>query len=193
MKGTARPLQVPGAFWEYNDVRVNRLSLSLLRVFRRPLPEVLRAEVMGPIGASADWQWHPYGNAWVEIDGISMPSVPGGSHWGGGLWMSTRDHARLAQLMLRRGRWGDRQILPGWWIDESVRPCALKPDYGLLWWLNTQGGQCPAAPRTSYAARGAGSNVIWIDPEHDLVAVVRWIDKASAPAFLGLLGESVVE
>src|SRR5262249_18003195 len=34
-KGDARPLQPPGSFWEYNDVRVNRLSLALLRLFRR--------------------------------------------------------------------------------------------------------------------------------------------------------------
>jgi len=39
-KGDARPLQAPGSFWEYNDVRVNRLSLALLRRFRRPLPDV---------------------------------------------------------------------------------------------------------------------------------------------------------
>src|SRR5215472_9837366 len=39
-KGDARPLRAPGAFWEYNDVRVNRLALALLQRFRRPLPEV---------------------------------------------------------------------------------------------------------------------------------------------------------
>ena len=37
-KGDPRPLQRPGEFWEYNDVRVNRLSLALLRRFGRPLP-----------------------------------------------------------------------------------------------------------------------------------------------------------
>lgn len=42
-----------------------------------------------------------------------------------------------------------------------------------------------------YAARGAGSNVIWIDPEHDLVVVVRWIDKASIAGFLELVVKSV--
>jgi hypothetical protein len=44
-----------------------------------------------------------------------------------------------------------------------------------------------SAPETSFAARGAGSNVIWIDPEHDLVAVVRWIDKASLDGFFARL------
>jgi len=189
-KGRPRPLRAPGTFWEYNDVRVNRLALALLRLFRRPLADVLRDAVMDPIGASIDWAWQPYRNSWVEIDGVRMPSVPGGSHWGGGLWMSTRDHARLGLLMLRRGRWAARQVLPAAWIDETTRPCPINPDYGLLWWLNTGRRQFPAAPETCYAARGAGSNVIWIDPEHDLVAVVRWIDKPSVAGFVALILEA---
>jgi len=79
-KGRARPLNPPGTFWEYNDVRVNRLSLCLLQVFRRPLADVLREVVMDPIGASADWAWQPYDNSWIECDGRRLPSVPGGSH-----------------------------------------------------------------------------------------------------------------
>ena len=57
------------------------------------------------------------------------------------------------------------------------RPCALNPEYGLLCWLNTGRRQFPSAPEASFAARGAGSNVIWIDPERELVVVMRWIDK----------------
>ena len=182
-KGTLRPLRPPGALWEYNDVRVNRLSLSLLQRFRRPLPDVLRTEIMDPIGASATWQWKPYRNSWVTIDGVSMPSVPGGSHWGGGLWMSTRDHARFGLLIHRGGRWGDRQLISASWIAEMRRPSALNPEYGLLWWLNTGFRQLPGAPESSYAARGAGSNVIWIDPDHDLVTVIRWIDKPHVAGF----------
>jgi beta-lactamase family protein len=183
-KGTPRPMRPPGTLWEYNDVRVNRLSLSLLQLFRRPLPDVLRDAIMDPLGASASWEWQPYRNAWAEIDGRRMPSVPGGSHWGGGLWMSTRDHARFGLLHARGGRWGNREVLPAGWIDECRRPCAINPQYGLLWWLNTDRTQFPSAPASCFAARGAGSNVVWIDPDHDLVAVVRWIDKASIDGFV---------
>ena len=70
-------------------------------------------------------------------------------------------------------------------------PCPVYSEYGLLWWLNTGRGQFPGASESCYAARGAGSNVIFIDPELDLVAVVRWIDKASLPGFVRLLVESV--
>jgi CubicO group peptidase (beta-lactamase class C family) len=190
-KGQPRPLRPAGTLWEYNDVRVNRLSLSLLQRFRRPLPDVLRESIMDPIGAAADWQWHPYHNSWTDIDGRRLPSVPGGSHWGGGLWMSSRDHARFGLLVHRRGEWAARRLLDPGWIVQMRRPCALNPQYGMLWWLNTDHAQVPSAPASCYAARGAGSNVVWIDPEHDLVVVVRWIDKASLDGFLGRILESV--
>ena len=190
-KGRPRPLRPPGTLWEYNDVRVNRLSLSLLRVFRRPLPDVLREAILDPLGASPHWTWQPYANAWVDIDGVRMPSVPGGSHWGGGLWMSTRDHARFGLLIHRGGGWRGKALLARAWIEAMRRPCPLNPEYGLLWWLNTGRRQFPSAPESCYAARGAGSNVVFVDPEHDLIAVVRWIDKASLDGFLGLVLDSV--
>ena len=189
-KGTPRALRPPGTLWEYNDVRVNRLSLALVHVFREPLDVVLRREVMDPIGASSTWEWQPYRNAWVDIDGRRVPSVPGGSHWGGGLWMSTRDHARFGLLVARGGQWGDRRIVSHAWIDEIRRPCPLNAQYGLLWWLNTGRAALPSAPASSFCARGAGSNVIWIDPDADLVVVARWIDKASLDGFLKLIVES---
>ena len=102
-KGTVRALERPGTRFEYNDVRVNRLALSLLRLLRRPLPEVLREAIMDPIGASDSWVWRGYRNSTVEIDGTRMESVSGGGHWGGGLFISSRDHARVGQLVLRRG------------------------------------------------------------------------------------------
>ena len=160
-------------------------------MFRRPLPETLRREIMEPIGASATWEWMPYDNAWISIDGVRMPSVPGGSHWGGGLWMSTRDHARFGLLVHRGGRWHEREIVPASWITEMRRPCPINPGYGLLWWLNTGHRQVPGAPESSYAARGAGSNVIWIDPDHDLVVVIRWIDKPHVAGFVERVMASV--
>ena len=190
-KGTPRSLRPPGTLWEYNDVRVNRLSLSLLQRFRRPLPDVLREAIMDPIGSANDWEWHAYRNSWTDLDGRRLPSVPGGSHWGGGLWMSTRDHARFGLLMQRGGLWADTRVVDAAWIDEMRRPCPINPGYGLLWWLNTGQISLPSAPASSYAARGAGSNVIWIDPDHDLVVVLRWIDKASVDGLLKLVLESV--
>lgn len=184
LKGTPRTLQAPGTHWEYNDVRVNRLALSLMQLFREPLPDVLRRRIMDPIGASATWRWEGYRNATVTIDGRPMVSVPGGGHWGGGLFIGARDHARVGLLVAADGVWNGRRLLPEGWCAELRRPCAIAPFYGLLWWLNTGRQQYPAAPESSVFAMGWGSHLIWIDPDHDLVSVVRWIDRAHADGFI---------
>jgi CubicO group peptidase (beta-lactamase class C family) len=174
-----RTLQEPGTFWEYNDVRVNRASLALLRVWREALPGVLKREIMDPIGASDTWQWHGYRTSDVEVEGRTVTSVSGGGHWGGGLWISARDLARFGYLHLRRGRWIERQLLSKRWLDLALTPCDQNPSYGYMWWLNTNRRQWPSAPERSFAALGAGSNVVWVDPEHDLVVVLRWIESAA--------------
>ncbi|HJQ61141.1 MAG TPA: serine hydrolase [Vineibacter sp.] len=177
-KGTFRALQKPGAYWEYNDVRVNRLSLSLLQLFREELPSVLKHRLMEPIGASTSWRWDGYRNATVDVAGKTLLSVPGGGHWGGGIVISASDLARLGLLVAADGVWQGRRLLPEGWCAELRRPCAIAPFYGLMWWLNTGRRQYPAAPESSVFALGWGSHIVWIDPDHDLVAVLRWIDRA---------------
>ncbi|OWP62535.1 serine hydrolase [Hymenobacter amundsenii] len=175
-KGERKPrtLQAPGTYYEYNDVRINRLALSLLRLWQKPLPVVFKQEIMDPIGASTSWQWVPYPNAVATVNGQAMPSVSGGTRWGGGLRISARDEARFGYLLLRQGRWGSRQIVSSDWVRQATARGPVGPDYGYLWWLNTEKKSWPDAPATSYAALGAGSNTIWVDPEHDLVVVWRW-------------------
>jgi CubicO group peptidase (beta-lactamase class C family) len=190
-KGTHRDLCAPGEYYEYNDVRVNRLSLSLLQVFRRPLPEVFKCEVMDPIDASDTWEWHPYRNSYVEIDGERMPSVPGGAHWGGGIFISSEDQARVGLMMLADGCWRDRRILPEGWVAASTTPCPRNPLYGYLWWLNTGRAYRSNAPESSYFASGAGWSIIWVDPEHDLIVVARWIDNKKINEFAGKVMESI--
>ena len=183
-KGTLRPLQAPGSYWEYNDVRVNVLAYALMQVFRRPLPEVLRERIMDPIGASDRWEWHGYGaHSSIELDGRVMESVSGGAHWGGGMMIPTSDHARVGVLMSQRGAWGGRQLIPDSWIDACLTPCPLNASYGFLWWLNGDGAHMPSAPRSSFFALGVGRNVIWVDPALNLVAVIRWIDRDSCDGF----------
>ena len=169
-----RELKRPGTFYEYNDVRINRLGMSLLQTFRKPVPEVFRDEVMDVIGASNSWKWVPYHNSYVTIDGKKMPSVSGGTRWGGGVWINSWDMARFGYLWLRGGKWGDKQVLPPAYVKAAVAPSANGPDYGYLWWLNTAGKNYPGLPANVYGARGAGSNTILISPDHDLVVVWRW-------------------
>ena len=170
-----REIHQPGSFYEYNDVRINRLSLSLARVFGKGLPEVLKENIMDKIGASHDWTWHGYGaKSTVEINGKPVEVVSGGTRWGGGLWINSEDLARFGLLILRRGTWDGRQLVSEKWLREATTPSAHGPDYGFLWWLNTKGKQWPSAPANSFAAVGNGGNIVWIDPEHDVVLVWHW-------------------
>ncbi len=183
--GKMRVLAKPGTHWQYNDVRVNRLALALLEVWRRPLPQVLKELVMDPIDASPTWRWHGYNNSWVTIDGAQMQSVSGGGHWGGGLWISTRDHARFGYLYSRRGKWGDRQLLSEDWARRAFTPTPQNPTYGYMnFFPNTGRKLFPSAPASSIFLMGNGTNTIWIDPEHDLVAVLRWIDRPAIDGFV---------
>jgi len=178
-----RALKEPGEYWEYNDVRINRMSLSLLEVCQKPLPRVLKDEIMDPIGASHTWQYHGYDNSTVVIKGRPMASVSGGTRWGGGLWISARDEARFGYLFLRQGKWKNKQIISRNWVRAATAPTLIAQDYGYLWWLNTANKQWPSLPAKSFAALGYGSNTIWIDPEHDLVVVWRWHKDRSANEF----------
>ncbi len=169
-----RALQAPGSFYEYNDVRINRFALSLLRVFGKPVPDVFQQEVMAPIGASNSWKWVPYHNSYVELNGKQAPSVSGGTRWGGGMWINSWDMARFGYLWLRGGAWNGKQILPPNYVKAALTPSSHGPDYGYLWWLNTKGKNLPGLPANAYAALGAGSNTILVSPDHDLVIVWRW-------------------
>jgi CubicO group peptidase (beta-lactamase class C family) len=170
-----RVMHEPGSYFKYNDVRVNLLAYSLLQVWREPLPQVLKREVMDPIGASSTWRWHGYENSWVTVDGLRMQSVSGGGHFGGGLFINTLDHARFGLLFLRNGQWGGRQIMSADWIDQLRQPAEAKLDYGYMWWLNTSKERIPAAPENVFYAAGFGGNYIYVDQQNDLLIVLRWV------------------
>ena len=174
-----RANQEAGSYYEYNDVRINRFALSLLKVFKKPIPDVFRDEVMNPIGASSTWKWVPYANAYVNIDGKRMASVSGGTRWGGGVWINSMDMARFGLLWLRGGRWGERQIVPPAYVKMATTASAHGPDYGFLWWLNTKQGMWPGSPVDAFRAVGNGGNIIYIDPAHDLLVVWRWSTQSN--------------
>jgi CubicO group peptidase (beta-lactamase class C family) len=187
-----RPRRAPGTHYKYNDTRVNVLALATLYVMKEPLPVVLKREIMDRIGASDTWHWEPYENAYVTIDGRRMPSVPGGGHHGGGMFINAWDMARFGYLFLNNGNWGGRQLVSEKWIEMAKTPgTAANPGskvYGFMnWFLNvpqpTATGapgrrMYPSAPASIVCFRGNGENLIYIDWENDLVVVVRWLSGA---------------
>jgi len=74
-----------------------------------------------------------------------------------------------------------------------IIPGDVNPVYGYMWWLNPAQTKeveateklgpalgrywkgTPGLPNSSYSARGAGGNWVWVDPEHDIVVVTRWM------------------
>lgn len=197
-KGDARPLRAPGTFWEYNDVRINALSMALLHVFGQPLPEVLDAAILGPLGASADWRWVGYDDAWVDVrepGGTVRPvqSVPGGTHWGGGVSISARDQARVGGLLLRGGEHAGRRLLSRGWIERMMAPCPIAPFYGMLVWRNGSARPVyPSASPSSVFMIGAGGHVTWIDPERDLVVASRWVQPEQTDALFARIATALL-
>ena len=176
----ARTRNEPGTVYKYNDVRVNATALASLMVWRRPLPQVLREYVMDPIGASNKWRWYGYDNSWVILDGQLVQSVAGGAHWGGGMIISARDMARFGLLTLRKGKWGDKQILSEEWIRLATTP-GVNTGYGFMnYFLNTGKRAMPNAPEQAFYHSGNGANLIYVDPVNDLVVVARWIRNVRA-------------
>ena len=170
-----RKLNTPGTVFEYNDVRVNLLAYSLLQVWRKPLPMVLKEKLLDPINASNSWRWYGYDNSFVNIDGLMMQSVSGGGHHGGGVFINTIDMARFGLLFLRQGKWKNEQLINANWIKAAHQASVPNKDYGYMWWMNTTKKWKEVSQNIYYAA-GFGGNYIVIDEEHDLVIVTRWMD-----------------
>ena len=185
-----RVLLEPGTNFEYNDVRVNLLAYSLLQVWRKPLPVVLKEKIMDPIGASTTWRWYGYDNSFVNIDGIMMQSVSGGGHFGGGLFISSLDQARFGLLFLRNGKWKNQQLISQEWINEAVTPSAVNKSYGYMWWTNKENHLKDVSEKIYYA-EGFGGNSIIVDNENDLVIVVRWLEPSKLSDFVKMVVRSV--
>jgi CubicO group peptidase (beta-lactamase class C family) len=96
------------------------------------------------------------------------------------MFISARDQARFGYLTLRRGKWKDRQILSEEWVRMATTPTTVQPTYGFMnWFLNTERRFLPSAPASAFAHMGNGTNMIYVDPDNDLVIVARWIEQRS--------------
>lgn len=187
-----RKRNTPGSVYEYNDTRVNALALATLNVWRKPLPQVLKENIMDEINASSTWRWYGYDNSWVVMDGTVIQSVSGGGHWGGGMIISAYDMARFGYLTLRHGKWNDKQILSEQWLKWSATPTPAQIGYGFMnYFLNTDKKYLPSAPATAFTHIGNGTNMIYVDKENDIVAVVRWIDNSSLDGFVSALLKAI--
>ena len=192
----SEPQKQPGTHYKYNDVRVNVLAYSLLQVFRESLPKVLKNTIMDPINASDTWRWFGYENSWVNIDGVKTQSVSGGGHNGGGIFISSEDHGRFGLLFLNNGIWDGKRVISEEWIQKSITPSKTNPEYGYMWWINSELGEdyqttdWKNVPTNIFYGSGFGGNKVIIIPDENMVVVGRWFGRNTESTFIKMILDS---
>jgi CubicO group peptidase (beta-lactamase class C family) len=164
-----------GRYFLYNNWDFNALGAILEQATGRSLYDVFTADIATPIGLQ---DWNPASGAYRDAirndTGLSR-------HPAHHFVLSTRDMARVGYLMLRNGRWGDRQVLPAAWVRRSSRTVTPAAEvartspfidglgYGLLWWTFDGDAFRRTPLRGAYTASGAFGQFITVIPRLDLV------------------------
>lgn len=159
----SRPMTgMPGTTWAYNSGAAILMCSVIREITGDSVPVFARRELFMPIGiTSAYWIVSPF-------DGLP--------HCGGGLYMAPIDLARIGYLVLRHGRWGDRQLVPAAWITAMMQPYSsggpvyfgsYGSGYGYFWWLfpEARGGSGAGV----WAGSGSGGQWLFVVPSRDLV------------------------
>ena len=93
-----------------------------------------------------------------------------------GLFSTAQDMAVLAQVLLNRGGYGNKQLFSGKVIDQFVKPDDGNGTYGLGWRRANNGDRKwhfgPYASASAYGHTGWTGTVTVIDPEHDLAIIL---------------------
>ncbi|MBS1893554.1 MAG: serine hydrolase [Actinobacteria bacterium] len=185
------PRVAAGTRFSYNDVRTNLCSLALTHLLGASNAATLGARVLEPLGVGAGWGWHGLHQMRTRLgNGEEVVVTTGGSHWGGGLWLTAEELARFGRLHLDGGEWEGRRLLSEEWCGRMLAPADARPAYGLMWWRNPEAGVpagdpdaapagedafYPGAGIRGFAAHGTGEQIVWCDPDRDLVVVLRWV------------------
>ncbi|NOX21816.1 MAG: serine hydrolase [Actinobacteria bacterium] len=183
-KWAAELSSTPGTAWDYSDPAYLHLSPLFKVVAGCEIAEYMQTQVFAPIGVEqASWDAQGGGD-------LAGPHTVAQT----GLHVSVRDLARFGYLMLHRGVWGDRRLVPDWWIDESTRPSQPhNPEYGLGWWVNSGGTTWPSAPLDTFALAGMLSNRCYVLPSLELVIArvgngpQSWNDRELLDGVLGAM------
>lgn len=101
------------------------------------------------------------------------------------IWSTARDIARIGQLYLQNGRWGNQQIIHPDWIKFVSSAGAAQPSgngfrYGGQFWL--LGGE-PGVPQGTFAALGHRGQYLVIIPSRNAVIVRRGYDESGGTRF----------
>ena len=102
-----------GGPFRYRSILTDVLAWVIERAAGERLHELISRELWQPMGAEFD--------AEITVDRYGNPMADGG------VSATLRDLARFGLLYLRRGLAEDRQVVPAWWVDDTVRGAADGP------------------------------------------------------------------
>jgi hypothetical protein len=146
--------QAPGSAFNYNSGNPHLLSIALGRNTGMPLDEYARRHLFEPLGIT-HWRWRK-----------DPQGVPFG---GAGLYMHTRDIARIGVMYLQQGEWNGRQVVPREWVARAFAPKVdmTIPGYAYadFWWAIPK--------RDAYFAAGFNRQLIVVLPKLGVVAAVQ--------------------
>jgi CubicO group peptidase (beta-lactamase class C family) len=144
----------PGTTFGYCDPGMHLLSAVLTEATGQTALEFARTELFEPLGISE----------------VYWPSDPQGyTHGWGDLALKPADMARIGQVFLDGGRWGDEQVVPAAWVAEATRmqvDTGREEDYGYGWWISG-----PDEPIATFAAEGDGEQRIVVVPAVSVIVV----------------------
>ncbi|NLD73756.1 MAG: beta-lactamase family protein, partial [Chloroflexi bacterium] len=149
----------PGGGYSYASSSIHLVSMILRHLAGCELEEFVRRHIAGPIG------WGPFG--WGYRQHRDVTHTPGA----GGIAPRATDVLRFLYLLLRGGRWGDRQVVPEEYVRHCANPSPFQPHYAYSLQFNVNGtGDWPESPRDTFWKSGSGGHALYVVPSLDLVA-----------------------
>ena len=185
-----RGSQEPGTYYLYSNWDFNAAGAAFEQLTGRNIYDALGSDLAEPLGFQ-DWDRSIH-----RKSGDPSRSVYLAYH----MVLSTRDMARLGELMLRDGRWEDEQVVPADWVRQIVsvvtpnsemNPAGLRDGefgYGHMWWV-WDGDRVECEFEGAYTGRGAYGQYITVIPKADMVVAHKTVpeDQTGWDDFVGIL------
>jgi CubicO group peptidase (beta-lactamase class C family) len=148
----------PGAGYSYATSSIHLAGVVLRHVTGQDLRDYVDEHLARPLG------WGRWGF------GYRGPGRLERMTGGGGIAVRSTDMLRFGYLLLREGRWRDRQIVPAAYVRHASNrsPYNSHFAYSLQFNVNT-GGEIPELPRDAYWKLGSGGHALYVVPSLDLV------------------------
>jgi CubicO group peptidase (beta-lactamase class C family) len=145
---TAKLAFDPGTGCGYSTQALAHAALVCESVTGMPYDQFAISNLFEPLGIEHWWfQFYEGGENY-------------GRHPSHGIGMPARDLARIGYCMLNGGRWGDQQVIPRWFVDETGAPTHDVKTPELRWKLNpavfSHGWELPARHDPKSGRSGAG-------------------------------------